>query len=227
MQTVQIPAGILASFMANVAVTPTKPRFNFGKTKAQLADVFNRNEQVRKLCDENKTLYPRLHQSVQDTAWQLLMYYIKNWGKSTAKNYEIRITYSYLRKALNESCCVATLKNHVNKLLKVYRGFFTAKFRGGLGLAGQNTACIVLQIEPSVLQFDDPRHNEAVTVSKSAQEQAAAVAAAQKAESMRGVAAITAQSRADAAEAQKRMAAPNSIENLILTVLGQPPIFDK
>lgn len=103
-----------------------------------------------------------MHQSVQNTAIELIMYYAKNWGKSTAQNDQIRITYSYLRRALNDSCCIATLKNHINKLLRVYKSFIRLKTRGGLGLANQNTACIVLEIDPTVIQFKDERHNEAV-----------------------------------------------------------------
>lgn len=163
MKKTAVPVGLWKAMnVTDSTFNPRKPRFSFAKTKAKLAGYFAQNQAVRELCIENKRAYPRMHQSVQDTAWQLLMYYIKNWGKSTARNYEIRITYSYLRQALNGSCCIATLKNHLNKLLKLYRGFIKVKWRGGLGLPMQNTACLVLELEPEVLQFEEERHNQAV-----------------------------------------------------------------
>lgn len=152
-------------------VVPSKPQFSLAKTKAKLAEFFRNNEQIRSLCQENRETYPRMHQSVQNTAWQLLMYYIKNWGKPNARAYEIRITHSYLRKALNDSCCVATIKNHINKLLSIYKSFVTEKYRGGLRLENQNTACIVLKIDPTVLQFEDERHNQAVKIGQLSAEQ--------------------------------------------------------
>lgn len=151
-----------SSTFDHLPVVPTKPTISIGKTKAKIREFFDQNADIRQLCEENKRMYPRMHQSVQNTAIELIMYYVKNWGKSTAQNYQIRITYSYLRRALNDSCCIATLKNHINKLLRIYKTFIRVKTRGGLGLMNQNTACTVLEIDPTVIQFDDERHNEAV-----------------------------------------------------------------
>lgn len=207
--------GLYTAFQ-NATTTPriSKPDFSMAKTKQKLAEFFARNESVRQLSDENKTEYPRMHQSVQSTAWQLLMYYIKNWGKPNARNYEIRITYGYLRRALNESCCVATLKNHVNKLLRMYKGFITAKHRGGLCLDSQNTACIVLVLDPQVLQFDNDRHNEAVAQGERSAEESRYRQAAVQAQNRAAVQDIL-NTRADIdAVAQKRMETPSSIASI-------------
>lgn len=215
MQKQTMSIGLYTAFQ-NATTTPriSKPDFSMAKTKTKLAEFFSQNEAIRQLCDENKTEYPRMHQSVQSTAWQLLMYYIKNWGKPNARNYEIRITYGYLRRALNESCCVATLKNHVNKLLRMYKGFISAKYRGGLGLCSQNTACIVLVLNPQVLQFDNDRHNEAV-----AQGERSAEESRHRQDNIRATQRAAAQdilnARADIdAVAKKRIKTPSSIASI-------------
>ena len=158
-----IPASFFATSNPS-PYKPSKPRLSFEKTKAKLAEYFAENQRLRDGDVGFAKLFPRMHQSVQGTAWQLLMYYMKNWGRGNASNYELRITHSYIRKALNDSCCIATIKHHINKILRMYKSFVVEKTRGGLNLAGQNTACIVLKIDPAVLVFDDPRHNEAIAL---------------------------------------------------------------
>ena len=226
MQINSIPVGLyMAIQAANGNFSPKKPRFSFSKTKEKLAQLFAQNEQVRQIDDANKATYPRMHQSVQGTAWQLLMHYMTHFGKSTARDYEVRITYSYLRKALNESCCIATLKNHVKKLLKMYKGVFTAKFRGGLGLAGQNTACIILKIQPEALLFDDARHNEAINIGQRAQEQQPYQEAEANAAAQAGAGAVLAGVAQIKSEAKSRMAPPQSLQNLIFEALVKPPFL--
>jgi|GEM_PF-2679660 len=221
MQKTTISVGLYTAFQ-NAIIAPkiSKPDFSMAKTKTKLAELFTQHALIRQLCDENKAEYPRMHQSVQGTAWQLLMYYIKNWGKSTARNYQIRITYGYLRRALNESCCIATLKNHVNKLLRMYKGLIVAKHRGGLGLQDQNTACIVLEINPQVLQFDNERHNEAVRQGELSAEESRyrqdAILATQRA-----AARSIMNARADIdLVAQKRMETPSSISAIFSAAFG-------
>jgi hypothetical protein len=222
MQQQTMTVGLYTAYQnaTNKSFVSSKPEFSMAKTKEKLAEFFNQNEAVRQLCDENKVEYPRMHQSVQGTAWQLLMYYMKNWGKSVAKNYEIRICYSYLKKSLNDSCCVATLKNHINKLLKMYKAFIKAKHRGGLGLDHQNTACIVLEIDPQVLQFANERHNEAIRQGELSIEESRhrqdMIVASQKA-AARSI--INARADIDAV-AQKRMETPSSISAIFSAAFG-------
>lgn len=218
-----VPVGIWSAMQnadRSAVVIPSKPQFSMAKTKEKLAEFFTQNESVRQLCDENKKDYPRMHQSVQNTAWQLLMYYIKNWGKSNAKNYEIRITYGYLRRALNDSCCIATLKNHINKLLRMYKGFITEKTRGGLGLPNQNIACIILSVDPKVLQFADERHNEAVRVGELSAEQSRAQQAENAQKQHIGLQSIlNAKSAADA-DAEARRKTPASFGQIFQAAFG-------
>jgi hypothetical protein len=216
MQIASVSVGIYSACMQaeRKSGNMNKPSFSMAKTKEKLAEFFNRNEQVRTLCDENKVGYPRMHQSVQDTAWRLLMYYIKNWGKSVAQNYEIRITYSYLKRALNDSCCVATLKNHINKLLKMYKGFLVAKTRGGLGLESQNTACIVLELSPEVLQFENDRHNQAVAIGQLSAEEARRIAQETHQKERTASGGILNGKAATEAAAQKRQQTPSSIASI-------------
>lgn len=219
------PVGLWAAFQSadRSAIMPTKPRFSMAKTKEKLAAFFAQNEAVRQLDEANKEKYPRMHQSVQGTAWQLLMYYIKNWGKPNAQNYEIRITYGYLRKALNESCCIATLKNHVNKLLKMYKGFVTEKYRAGLGFDHQNTPCIVLVLDPKVLQFEDERHNQAINEGITSAEQSRRIAA-EKAQQARTATQGIITAKADMeATASKRMETPSSIGSIFQNLFGVAP----
>jgi len=202
------------------AVVPTKPDISIGKTKARIREFFDQNAYVRQLCDENKRIYPRMHQSVQNTAIELILYYVKNWGKSTARNNEIRITYSYLRRALNDSCCIATLKNHINKLLRIYKSFIRLKTRGGLGLANQNTACTVLEIDPTVIQFKDERHNEAIRMGiLSAEEQPRRQQEAkQELNKVFQEKQLAAERRK--MEAEKRMATPSTLGEILQSSLG-------
>lgn len=149
----------------------TVPTFSMEKIKAKLKMIYARHEALRKSSPENKERYPRIHQSVQSTAWELVRYYLRHWGKANAANYELRITHSYLKQALNDSCCIATIKNHINKLLAMSNGFITAKFRGGLGINPQNTPCIVLVLNKDVLIFNDERHNQAMAQDEIAAEE--------------------------------------------------------
>lgn len=98
-------------------VQPTKPTFSLGKIREKLRQYYDANEEVRLSSEANKELYPCIHQSVQSTAWGLIKYYLKHWGKANASNNEIRITHSYLRQALNNSCCIATLKTTLTNCL--------------------------------------------------------------------------------------------------------------
>ena len=225
MHTTPLPLGLLMAMRATNAnsFVPRKPTFSFAKTKAALAKVLADNEDVRQLDESTRAMYPRMHQSVQNTAWELMMYYMKNWGKSTASGYEVRITYSYLRRALNESCCIATLKNHVKKLLNMYRSPFVAKFRGGLGADAGNTPCIVLSMKPEAFVFDDPRHNQAVAMGEQDAARAATAArATQAANAALGGAILSAQDNA-AQAAKKRMELPKSVGDLIFSAFGNPP----
>ncbi|WP_028666222.1 hypothetical protein [Runella zeae] len=212
-----VTAGIWSQYQRHAAPAsffPRKPAFSMAKTKAKLAEFFHSNEQIRKLCQENKDTYPRMHQSVQNTAWQLLMHYIKNWGKPTARAYEIRITHSYLRKALNDSCCIATIKNHINKLLGMYKPFLTEKYRGGLGLHDQNTPCIILKVNPLVLQFEDERHNEAVKVGElSAEESRYKTQQTNQKHRVVGASIMAAKAQVEN-QAQKRSETPSAIASI-------------
>jgi hypothetical protein len=148
-----------------------KPTFSMEKIKKKLREFYDAHEATRISSPENKALFPRIHQSVQSTAWELIKYYLRNWGKGNATNYELRITHSYLKQALNNSCCIATLKNHINKLLAMSDGFIKAKFRGGLRINEQNTPCIVLVLNKNVLIFNDERHNQALAQEEIAAEE--------------------------------------------------------
>ncbi|MBB3841081.1 hypothetical protein FHS57_005102 [Runella defluvii] len=222
MKNTPISVGIFSAIMQSerTGTNPTKPSFSMGKTKEKLAEFFMRNEEVRTLCDENKKEYPRMHQSLQSTGWQLLMYYMNNWGKSTARNYEIRITYSYLRRAFNDGCCIATLKNHINKLLRMYKGFITAKHRGGLGLKDQNTACIVLKIDPTVLQFKDERHNEAVRIGQLSAEEARRIEQETLSKQRAACGSVIAAKQAAEDKAEQRRQTPSSIASIFQSSLS-------
>lgn len=148
-----------------------RPVFSMEKIKKKLSEVYDAYHEVRKSSEENLKTQPRIHQSVQSTAWELVRYYIRHWGKANATNYELRITHSYLKQALNNSCCVATLKNHINKLLAMGEGFIKAKFRGGLGINPQNTPCIILVLNRDVMIFDDERYNQALAQDEIAAEE--------------------------------------------------------
>lgn len=216
------PVGLWAAYQNydRSTVVPKKPQFSMAKTKARLAQFFAQNEDVRQLSDETKAQYPRMHQSVQHTAWTLLMYYIKHWGKSTARNYEIRITHSYIRQALNDSCCIATVKNHINKLLRMYRGFIREKSRGGLGLPNQNTACIVLELDPTVLQFEDDRHNEAVKQGIESAEQSRRIEAEHRAKDRAASQSILATMADIQDQAERRSETPSSIADIFQAAFG-------
>lgn len=178
------------------------------------------NAAVRELSRENKENYPRMHQSVQNTAIELVMYYIKNWGKSTATNNQIRITYSYLRRALNDSCCIATLKNHINKLLRVYKSFIRTKQRGGLGLTQQNTACIVLEIDPVVIQFEDERHNEAIRQGILSAEEQTVLGQQTKGRERKAIQGIMTARTNARRETEKRNATPSTIGHIFQSAFG-------
>ncbi len=221
----QVSIGMYAAMMGadRSKVEIKKPEFDYGKTKAKLAEFFQRNEDVRLLCEENKKEYPRMHQSVRATAFQLLMYYINKWGESVARNNEIRITHGYLKRAFNGSCCIATIKNHINKLLRMYKGFITEKYRGGLGLTNQNTACIVLVIDPEVLQFKNERDNEAQRVGKQSAEEYGRIQAEKEQKRRAAISRMAEKLKEASAGAEKRSQTPASFGQIFNNIFGTSP----
>lgn len=221
----QVAVSMYAAMMSadRSKVEIKKPEFDYGKTKAKLAEFFHRNESVRLLCEENKKTYPRMHQSVQATAFQLLMYYINKWGESVARNNEIRITHGYLKTAFNDSCCIATIKNHINKLLRMYKGFITEKYRGGLGLANQNTACIVLVIDPEVLQFKNDRDNEAQRVGKQSAEEYDRIQTEKEQKRRAAISGMSATLKAAANNTGQRSQTPSSFAQIFQNAFGFSP----
>jgi hypothetical protein len=201
-------------------IKPSKPTFSMSKIKEKLAEYYSAHEAERLKTDENKKLYPRIHQSVQSTAWELIKYYLKHWGKANAANCEIRITHSYLRRALNDSCCVATLKNHINKLLRMSNPFIKTKYRGGLGLTDQNTPCIVLVLDKNVLLFADERHNAAIGQDEVAREETYRKSREKAVFSRKAAQQIINLETQAKNDAERRMNAPSSIENIIKNIFG-------
>lgn len=201
-------------------VQPTKPTFSLGKIREKLREFYDAHEEVRLSSDANKELHPRIHQSVQSTAWELIKYYIKHWGKANASNNEIRITHSYLRQALNNSCCIATLKNHINKLLAMSNGFIKYKYRGGLRLKEQNTACIVLVLDQKVLVFKDERHNLAIGMDEVAAEESMRKNAEQAQTRMNAAQQFQISKDHSATEYAKRNRTPASIGDHFKAMMG-------
>lgn len=206
-------------------VIPRKADFDMGKTKAKLAEFFSQNEAVRELCVENKAEYPRMHQSVQATAQQLVNYYINNWskGKAVARNYEIRITHGYIKKAFNDSCCIATVKNHISKLMRMYKSFIKEKYRGGLGLLNQNTPCIVLVLDPKVLRFKDERHNKALEEGELSAVEFKRKEATRTNEERNAAQGILNAHKERQNEAVKRLETPSSFAEIFKTTFGASP----
>ena len=99
----------------------------------------------------------------------------------------------------------------------MHDAFFTFKFRGGLGLPGQNTACFILKIRPELLQFEDPRHNEAILSGQQVHHEATAAQLAATQQARAGAAAITGRMAELDREARKRMSTPPTIADLIPT----------
>lgn len=139
----------------------TKPEFDFGKTRERLATLIQANNNLRKLDEAVAAKYPRMGQSVANTASEICNLFIQKWKKGEVRKNSLRFTYSYLQKRLAGNPCIATLKNHLKKIIGMYKSFIKLKFRDTLGLPNQNTACICLVIQPGTIRFKQERYNEA------------------------------------------------------------------
>lgn len=136
-----------------------------------------RSEMTRKEYEdylESEGVLPWLNGGVETTIEKLISFFMAEYQKGKVKiNNQLRFTYSYfqqyynsLHRSQNNRLCLNTIKNHFRKIENALGSIFERKYRGTLCLPDTNTVCVVLTLQPKVIQFKDDRHTELLSASE-------------------------------------------------------------
>lgn len=158
---------------------------NNNMRKRQIADLeargFDlkamRKEMSRKEYEEfleKEGVHPWLNGGVETTLEKLISFFMAEYQKGKVKiNNQLRFTYSYflqyyngLHRSENNRICENTIKNHFRKINTALGSIFERKHRGTLCLPELNTVCVVLTLQPKVIQFQQNHHTEIASASE-------------------------------------------------------------
>lgn len=123
---------------------------------------------------EKEGVHPWLNGGVETTLEKLISFFMAEYQKGKVKiNNQLRFTYSYflqyyngLHRSENNRICENTIKNHFRKINTALGSIFEKKYRGTLCLPNTNTVCVVLTLQPKVIQFQQDHHTEIASVSE-------------------------------------------------------------
>jgi hypothetical protein len=107
--------------------------------------------------------YKTLAVSMESTALRILWIYVQKFKLGQIRNYTVKFCRSYLAGSVGASFTaphVMTMDRHLERLLQMPNSFIKEKSRSTLNLPDRDTNCIAVQIDPSLLVFTDPKHQE-------------------------------------------------------------------
>lgn len=142
-----------------------RPDLNWTKIKENLGKrLFDFNQWAKKQVEFNPNTNIRpLAVSMEATALRILWIYVQKFKIGQVRNYTVKFCRNYLANAVGagfKAPHVVTMDRHIDKFLSMPKSFLKSQERSTLGLPGQDTNCIALQIDPSLLVFNDPKHQE-------------------------------------------------------------------
>ncbi|MEA5458721.1 hypothetical protein VB796_06720 [Arcicella sp. LKC2W] len=145
--------------------TLKRPDLNWAKIKENLGIRLHEfNEWAKKQMEFNPNTKVRpLAVSMEATALRILWVYVQKFKVGQIRNYTVKFCRNYLANAVGagfKAPHVVTMDRHIDKFLSMPKSFIKSQERSTLGLPGQDTNCIALQIDPSLLVFSDPKHQE-------------------------------------------------------------------
>ncbi len=140
-------------------VTIKRPELDYPKMKAKLGEILTKNAQ---LIDTLKLPVKKLAVSMEQTAKQILLLYVRKFEAGEVRNCTVKFTYSYLCKSLGKGFRVPNVKTvirHILRFLELPFKFITQKERSHIEEIGVNG--IALTLHPSVIFFRNEAHQKA------------------------------------------------------------------
>jgi len=136
-----------------------KPLLNYQKMKEKLGEILAKNAS---LIDNLKLPLKKLAVSMEHTAKQIILLYIKKFQEGEVRNNTVKFTYSYLCKSLGKGFRVPNVKTvirHILRFLELPFKFITQKERSHIEEIGVNG--VALTLHPSVIFYKNEAHQKA------------------------------------------------------------------
>lgn len=136
-----------------------RPELDYPKMKEKLGEILTKNTT---LIESQKLPIRKLAVSMEQTAKQILILFLRKFEAGEVRNYTVKFTYSYLCKSLGKGFRVPNVKTvirHIMRFLELPLKFVTQKVRSHIEEIGVNG--IALTLHPSVIFFRDDAHQKA------------------------------------------------------------------
>jgi hypothetical protein len=136
-----------------------RPELDYPKMKEKLGEILTKNAM---LIESQKLPIRKLAVSMEQTAKQILILFLRKFEAGEVRNYTVKFTYSYLAKSLGKGFRVPNVKTvirHIMRFLELPLKFVTQKVRSHIEEIGING--IALTLHPSVIFFRDDAHQKA------------------------------------------------------------------
>lgn len=159
MQRMAIPAGMIAAARLSVQI---RKALDWAKMKDKLGDVLASYQNIVKMDREtnpNSKLKP-LAVSMENTAKQILWVFLKKYEKGQIKKNCLKFTYSYLANSLGKNfrnLSISTVTRHIQRFMEMPNSFIRLKQRATLGIPNLDVNCVMIELDPRLIIFKDPR----------------------------------------------------------------------
>ncbi|MGX7689376.1 hypothetical protein ACWA1C_19580 [Flectobacillus roseus] len=149
----------ITTSVSSLLKTIKRPELDYPKMKEKLGEILTQNAQ---LIETQKLPIKKLAVSMEQTAKQILMLFLRKFEAGEVRNYTVKFTYSYLCKSLGKGFRVPNVKTiirHIMRFLELPLKFVTQKVRSYIEEIGVNG--IALTLHPSVIFFKNDLHQKA------------------------------------------------------------------
>jgi hypothetical protein len=157
MQKIALSAGFYASHYAI-----ERPELDWAAIKKKLGETLKwYNEFVE---NNVETKLKKLAVSMEATALRILWIYMKKFSLGQVKNGVVKMTRSYLAGAVGvdfRTPAEVTISRHIDRFLDMPNSFIKSKDRSTLGIPGQDTNCLSLEIDRRIIVFKSEKHQKA------------------------------------------------------------------
>lgn len=142
-----------------------RPDLNWAKIKENLGKrllAYNEWAKQQRAINPLTDIKP-LAVSMEATALRIFWVYVQKFKVGQIRNYTVKFCRSYLANSVGvgfKAPHVVTIDRHLERFFQMPNSFLSNKTRATLEIPGQDTNCIALQIDPSILAFQDPKHQE-------------------------------------------------------------------
>lgn len=152
MNTVSLPASHYVALLK-------RPELDFQKMKETLGRILEKN----RVFFQNQNARP-LAVSMEQTAKQILLLFLRKFTKGEVKGTTLKFTYSYLAKSIGLGYRVPaekTVYRHILRFLDLPFKFLVQKNRSSLSDIGISTNCISVELHPSLVCFKNTANQKA------------------------------------------------------------------